>query len=61
MSNAGSSNQSENSEGGEDCDQIDENIIQVLVAADVNLGYEQTVKRGNFDLTLHILYNMQKL
>ncbi|XP_001603844.2 double-strand break repair protein MRE11 [Nasonia vitripennis] len=49
MSNAGSSNQSENSEGSEDRDQNDENIIQVLVAADINLGYEQTVKRDQED------------
>lgn len=30
-----------------DCDQNDNNIMQILVASDINLGYEQTVKRGN--------------
>ena len=29
-------------------DLVDENIIKILFATDINLGYEQTVDRGNY-------------
>lgn len=42
------SSESDNSSEIEDPEQTEENIIKILVAGDINLGYEQSIKKGIF-------------
>lgn len=40
------SSESDDSSEIEDPDRTEENIIKILVAGDINLGYEKSTKRG---------------